>query len=56
MKHPGSQVTKHILLFEPLQDNSSIIRLSDQETGRELQVKVGIDDHDFKHQIGRAHV
>lgn len=51
MKHLGSQATKHILLFEPLQGNSSIIRLLNQETGHKSTVRIGIDDHDFKHRI-----
>jgi len=46
-RHPH----EHTLLFDSLQDNSSIVKLIDRATGHEHCVEVSIDALAFKHRI-----
>ena len=51
MKSLDRQAAEQTLLFDPLQDNSSIIHLIDRATGEKNSVEIAIDTSDFKHRI-----
>ena len=51
MKSLDQKASEHTLLFDPLQDKGSVIRLIDRAAGHEHNVEVCIDDHNFKHRI-----
>ncbi len=51
MKSLERQAVEQTLLFDPLQDNSSIIHLIDRATGDKSSVEVAIDTSGFKHRI-----
>jgi 7-cyano-7-deazaguanine synthase in queuosine biosynthesis len=51
MKNLDRQTLQYTLLFDPLQDNRSIITLANSETADKYTVEICIDDHSFKHRV-----